>query len=173
MKAVSTRNSWQNIIWTNLNHTWVSHNPHAHSINALGEQPSNTTMAGQATSFIFFILNLFLFTYLDVSGLSDSTRDLWSPLRHVGVFNCGMWDLVPWPGMQPGSPALEAWSLSHWTTREVPGSCHLDAQVLCLNQILTPMVQIFKANVQHWQQSERILNKSVLLRLRRICFLTR
>ena len=26
-----------------------------------------------------------------------------------------MWDLVPW---EP--PALEVWSLSHWTTRKVP-----------------------------------------------------
>jgi len=45
----------------------------------------------------------------------------------VGVcrifFSCGMqtlscstWDLVPWPQMG----ALGAWSLSHWTTREVP-----------------------------------------------------
>ena len=36
------------------------------------------------------------------------------------IFTCGMWDQVPCPGMEPGSPALEAWSLSHWTTRKVP-----------------------------------------------------
>ena len=34
--------------------------------------------------------------------------------------SCGMWNLVPWPGIKPGSPALGACSLSHWTTREVP-----------------------------------------------------
>ena len=35
-----------------------------------------------------------------------------------------MWDLVPQPGMEPGPPDLGAWSLSHWTTREVPlGFC--------------------------------------------------
>ena len=28
-----------------------------------------------------------------------------------------MWDLVPWPGIEP---ALGAWSLSYWTTREIP-----------------------------------------------------
>ena len=33
--------------------------------------------------------------------------------------NCGMWDLVPQPGIKPRPPALGAWSLSHWTTREV------------------------------------------------------
>ena len=31
-----------------------------------------------------------------------------------------MWNLVPWPGMKPGPPALRVWSVSHWTTREVP-----------------------------------------------------
>ena len=31
-----------------------------------------------------------------------------------------MWDLVPWPGIEPGPPAVGAWSLNHWTTREVP-----------------------------------------------------
>ena len=31
---------------------------------------------------------------------------------------CGI--LVPWPGIEPGPPAFKAWSLSHWTTREVP-----------------------------------------------------
>ena len=33
--------------------------------------------------------------------------------------SCGMWDLVPQSGVTPGPPALEVWSLSHWTTREV------------------------------------------------------
>ena len=30
-----------------------------------------------------------------------------------------MQDLVPWLGNKPGPPGLGAWSLSHWTTREV------------------------------------------------------
>ena len=33
---------------------------------------------------------------------------------------CGLWDPGPWSGIEPMSPALEAWSLNHWTTREVP-----------------------------------------------------
>ena len=44
-----------------------------------------------------------------------------------GIFSCGMqtlsygtYDLIPWSGMEPGSPTLGAWSLSHWTPREVP-----------------------------------------------------
>ena len=31
--------------------------------------------------------------------------------------SCNMWDLVPWPGNEPGSPALGMGSLSHWTVR--------------------------------------------------------
>ena len=37
-----------------------------------------------------------------------------------GIFSCGMWDLVPWPGIKPRPPVIWAQSLSHWTTREVP-----------------------------------------------------
>ena len=31
---------------------------------------------------------------------------------------CGI--LAPWPGIELTSPALEMWSLNHWTTMEVP-----------------------------------------------------
>ena len=31
-----------------------------------------------------------------------------------------MWELVTWPGIKPRPPALWVWSLSHWTSREVP-----------------------------------------------------
>ena len=31
---------------------------------------------------------------------------------------CGI--LVPQPEVKPATPAVEAWSLNHWTTREVP-----------------------------------------------------
>ena len=32
---------------------------------------------------------------------------------------CSMWDLVPWSGIEPQSPALGVHSLSHWTTRKL------------------------------------------------------
>ena len=35
------------------------------------------------------------------------------------TLSCSMWDLVPWPGIEPRPPALETWSLSHWTPKEV------------------------------------------------------
>ena len=40
------------------------------------------------------------------------------------IFSCGMWDLVPWPGMEPRPPALGV--QSHWTTRGVPREYLLD-----------------------------------------------
>ena len=33
---------------------------------------------------------------------------------------CSMWDLSSRPGIEPAPHALEAWSLNHWTSREVP-----------------------------------------------------
>ena len=36
-----------------------------------------------------------------------------------GIFSYGMWDIVPWPGIEPRPLALGTWSLSHWTTKEV------------------------------------------------------
>ena len=51
--------------------------------------------------FIFTFKNINLFIYLAAPGLS-----------------CGMWGLVPWAGIKLWPAGLEAWSLSHWTTRE-------------------------------------------------------
>ena len=59
-------------------------------------------------------LNIYLFGY---------TR----PFAACGIFSCamwtlswGMWDTVPQPEIEPRPPVFGAWSLSHWTTREVP-----------------------------------------------------
>ena len=50
------------------------------------------------------------------------------------IFSCsmltlswGLWVLVPPPGIEPKLPALEAWTLSQWTTEEVPQTCSLEA----------------------------------------------
>ena len=100
---------------------------------------NNFSPYGKPVSFIrktFFATALqctfFFFIYLAVSGLSCGTWDIRCRLRDpccgtwdllvaaCGIFSCGMGNLVPWPGVEPGPPALGAWSLSHWTTREVP-----------------------------------------------------
>lgn len=40
------------------------------------------------------------------------------------TLSCGMRDLVPWTGTKPVSPVrLGVWSISHWSTREVPPLC--------------------------------------------------
>ena len=36
------------------------------------------------------------------------------------ILSCGLCNLVPWPRVRPGRPALGVQSLSCWTTREVP-----------------------------------------------------
>ena len=36
------------------------------------------------------------------------------------IFSCGVWDLIPQPGIEPRAPALGAQSLSRWVTRKVP-----------------------------------------------------
>ena len=57
--------------------------------------------------------------YLAVPGLSFCMRDPQSLLWLCGIFSCGMhipsygmWDLVPWPRIKPGPPALEAQGLA-------------------------------------------------------------
>ena len=36
------------------------------------------------------------------------------------IFTFYLLGLVLWPGLEPGGPELREWSLSHWTTREIP-----------------------------------------------------
>ena len=46
-----------------------------------------------------------IFIYLAMPGLSCST---WALLTAAGrIFSCSPWDLVPWPGLNPGPPALK------------------------------------------------------------------
>ena len=74
---------------------------------------TETSQGGPACYFLsFFQTSYFflIFIYLTEPDLSCSMITL----------NWGRWDLVPCPGIKPVLPALGAWSLSHWTTREVP-----------------------------------------------------
>ena len=67
----------------------------------------------------------FIWLLLQTTALSTH---LFPFLKKIFIFiswamlglSCGMWDLVPWPGIEPGPPALGVLSLGHWTTREVP-----------------------------------------------------
>ena len=62
-----------------------------------------------AGGFFFFFLIFYLFI---------SPHQLFVVAHKI--FSCGMWDLVPWPGIEPQSRALGAGSLSHWATKQVP-----------------------------------------------------
>ena len=63
---------------------------------------------------VFIYLFIWLHQILVVSHLLLSCRQVGSL-----VVAC-MWDLVPWPGIEPRPPALGAWNLNHCATREVP-----------------------------------------------------
>lgn len=46
------------------------------------------------------------------------------------ILSCTTWDLVPLPGIEPGTPVWGAQSLSHWLTREVPLLCFLIKRII-------------------------------------------
>ena len=68
--------------------------------------------------FFFFFLNLNLFIWLYCVFIVACRIFSCSMQTH----SCSKWDLHPGiqPGIELGSPALGAWSLRCWTTREVP-----------------------------------------------------
>ena len=53
---------------------------------------------------------------------------------------CGI--LVPGPGIEPGTLAVEAWSPNHWTTREFPVVLFLKAIYLYFKKIFKVMQNI-------------------------------
>ena len=92
-------------------------------------------------------LYFYLFVCLAALGLSCGARDLQSSLQHMEslvaacrLLACGTRNLVPWPGIKPSAPALWVWSLSHWTTREVPGFFVCSA-MLCSMQDLCSLTR--------------------------------
>ena len=84
--------------------------------------PDGLSSRSLSTSFMTFLqqISFFLFKYLFI-WLCQVL------VTACGVFSCGMrtlnccmWDLAPWPGIEPRTLALGAQSFSQWTTREVP-----------------------------------------------------
>ena len=105
--------------------------------------PASNISFSRSSFFLFFVfcfaLPFFFLIYLAALALSCGTRvccrmrdlccGLWGLFLVAAsrIFSCGMWDLVPWLGIEPGPPALGAWSLNHWTTREVPALLFLNS----------------------------------------------
>ena len=76
-------------------------------------------------------------------------------MQHMKSFSCGMWDLIPRPGIKPGPPALRSHSLSHWTSREVPNSwCFLVSTLfLYVSMSSCPLCTILNAPAQPRHQA--------------------
>ena len=61
-----------------------------------------------------------------------------------GLFSWGLWDLVPWRGMETRPPAFEVQSLSHWTTREVPVIWIISFKPVVLKILVSGSLYTFK-----------------------------
>ena len=79
-----------------------------------------------------FLKNIYLYIWLH-----------WALVAACRIFSCSTWALIAW--IEPSSPALGAWSLSHWTIRELPV-----VLFFCLLQtLISPsMLEIFQ-----WQKT--------------------
>ena len=59
----------------------------------------------------------------------------------MGTLSCGLWDLVPWPGIKLQASTLGEWSLSHWTTREVSSRFKMSCPLSVRPPFFGPMGQ--------------------------------
>ena len=64
----------------------------------------------------FYFLKRYLFIWLHWVLVAACGIFSWS----IRALSCRMWGLVLGLGIQPEPPALGAWSVSRWTTREIP-----------------------------------------------------
>ena len=69
--------------------------------------------------------------------------EVFLPCQGSNLFCCLFWSrraacgiLVPRPGIEPKPPALEVWSLNHWTAREVQGGILMGGLCFKLHQPL-------------------------------------
>ena len=89
-----------------------------------------------------------------VCFLLQRTRSHLRFLRKKDLFIClfifflaalqGIWDLSSQEGIESMPPALEAWNLNHWTTREVPRSFFKNLFFNTIFKGYTPFIVITK-----------------------------
>ena len=104
---------------------------------------------------IFPLWDIFLFEIFVLLPLSQ-TNWINVPLSTVLFFKynfiyflavpCGVWDLVPPPGMEPKPPAVEVQHLNHWTSREVPPLPCYEYPCTPASQPLLPLFCFFSAH---------------------------
>ena len=75
-----------------------------------GSDRNRLGFVDQETELRIFVLNLYL----------DICSSLIVYLLGLPGFSCGMQNLVPEAGIEPGLPALGTQGLNHWTARGVP-----------------------------------------------------
>ena len=80
-----------------------------------------------------------------------------------------MWDLVPWPGIEPRLPELGVWSISYCTTREVLGYGTLSTvQRIWEKWVRMDLSRVIRSNSsgkrrqQPWQNGLGQFSRSVL-----------
>ena len=76
----------------------------------------------------FLFLKKYLFIWLH--WMLDVAHGIFGLCYGMRDFVFGMWDLVPWPGIEPRPPVLGAQHPSQWTTREAPGPCELLCDIM-------------------------------------------
>ena len=98
---------------------------------------------------ISFFKKMFIyFTYLTAPGLGWSMQACWSLLQQteslviVKTLSCGMWDLVPWSGIEPGLLALGIRTLDH------KGSSSLESLFIIIKYIASPHFPYHHTHVQ-------------------------
>ena len=88
---------------------------------------SSLIMMSQCRGFVlFFVFMFFVLGLVELLGLwvyyfNQIWKKIWTLfLLFIWLRCAACGTLVPQPGVKPVPPAVEAWSLNHWTTREVP-----------------------------------------------------
>ena len=70
--------------------------------------------------FIYFLITDIIFFLMWLHWVLVVAHGIFYLHSGMQILSWGMWNLVPWPRIEPWSPARAEWSLSHWTTKEVP-----------------------------------------------------
>ena len=83
----------------------------------------------------FFISSPTFVIFLITVILMDASQSLFTSFlfKKILAMRSACWILVPQPGITFTPPAVKAWSLNYWTTREVPRFIFLKSvNLLCL-----------------------------------------
>ena len=103
--------------WCFLIHSTYFAAPHSHP--SPHTPPVTTSLFFESVSLILFCYicsSIFIFLILIIvyPDASDLSCGMWY------LVSCSLQDLVLWPGIEPGPPALQTQSLSQWTIKEIP-----------------------------------------------------